>query len=102
MNLYNTNNTIDMFSTMANEVSNSTASAILKELNDLVSRGLLVIELGEGALVHDYSRANSLQYCQKVKVVLKDKEYIEKIEAENKELKDKINALQEAVNGLKL
>lgn len=66
---------------------------ILEQLNDLISRKLLIIENGSFSLVRE-SNSNKITYKQTIKLTLKDKEYIEQLEKENKELKEIINKLK--------
>jgi hypothetical protein len=71
-------------------------SLVLEQLSDLVKRGLLVIEQSEPVLVQDLY-ADKLVLKQAVRLSLKDKEYIEKLEAENTALKEQLLKIQEAV-----
>lgn len=60
--------------------------AIMEELSDLTSRGLLKIEVVNTSLVRSVCR-EGLEYQEVVKVTLMDKEYIEALERENAELR---------------
>ena len=63
-----------------------------EQLNELVSKGLLVIELGEPIIVHD-EHSSKVEIKRSVKINLKDKEYIESLEKENAKLKEQIKIL---------
>lgn len=58
-----------------------TESLLLEQLNDLLSRGLLVVEKTEPVLIQDST--GKVQIHQKINLTLRDKEYIEKLEKEN-------------------
>jgi len=75
-------------SDIAREVAKQTEAEILTQLNDLVSRGLLILERTEPVLVEEDNHKFTVR--MKVKLTLKDKEYIEKLETENKELRKKL------------
>ena len=72
-------------------------SLILEELNDLISRGLLVVEETRPVMTRS-PIADKIEITQGVRLVLKDQEYISKLEAENKELKEKLDKHTEAIN----
>lgn len=71
-------------------------SVILEQLNDLISRDLLVVQEGPQSLVRDLE-SDKITIQQSIRLVLKDKEYIEKLEIENRALKESIQAIREAV-----
>lgn len=83
------------------EVNKQTESIILSQLNELISRGLLVIESTQPVLVADYDlyhngtfnrdKPYNIRLQQMVKLKLKDQEYIEKLEKENEELKKQVH-----------
>lgn len=68
------------------EAAEQREKAIMKQLSDLVSRGLLKIEIEDTALVRSFNNME-LEYKEVVKVTLKDQEYIEALERENAELR---------------
>lgn len=70
---------------------------IMKEFNELVSKGLLVVEQTEMKLFQ-HPMKNEIKMEQGVRLVLKDQEYIEKLEEENKELKEKLEKINEALS----
>lgn len=82
---------------VARDIHIATENAILDQLNDFVSRGLIVIESSQPVLVQD-PFSNQVLIKQAVRLTLKDKEYIETLEKENLALKDalvKVNAALE-------
>ena len=76
-------------SDLAFEVAKQTEESILAQLNDFISRGLLEIEMGPITFVSS-DISMRVEVRQRVALKLKDKEYIQKLEAENKELRDLI------------
>jgi len=67
--------------------------SILGQLNDLISRGLLVVEQKSPVLVQD-SGSSQIRITTFIRLKLKDQEYIEKLELENKELKKDVDAIK--------
>lgn len=65
---------------------------ILDQLDDLVKEGLLVIEQGPMSLVQ-MAHNNEMIVAQEVKIVLRDKEYIQS-------LKDEIEALKRVLKNI--
>jgi hypothetical protein len=51
-------------------------------------------------LVQDYT-STKIEVRQQVRLTLKDKEYIEKLEKENQEMKDLLEAIKHATGNLK-
>lgn len=78
---------------MADEIYKQTEALILEQLNELISRGLLVIEKGPMSLTtYDSHFSNvgdphKIKVSQTVKLKLKDQEYIERLEKENVDLR---------------
>lgn len=66
---------------------------IVDQLGDLLERGLLVVEQTQPVLVQSYDK-NKIELKQSVRLVLKDKEYIERLEKENIELKSQVEFYQ--------
>lgn len=77
---------------------------ILEQLNELISRGLLVVYETQPMLVQTLrdplSPEPRVEIVSAIKLVLKDQEYIEKLEAENKDLKEKLNSIAAASHHL--
>ena len=78
---------------VAKEISIQTENLILEQLNEFVKRGLIVIEQGPMSFVRNLN-CDEIKIERTVSLVLKDQEYIEKLEAENKELKSLIDKLK--------
>ncbi|HLD91227.1 MAG TPA: hypothetical protein VI911_09470 [Patescibacteria group bacterium] len=77
---------------LVEEAMKTEQSLILEQLTDLVSRNLLVIESTQPVIIQDCC-SNKLTIQKKIKLTLKDKEYILKLEEENKELRSIIKNL---------
>lgn len=81
---------MDYHDLLANEIATKSAHAteacILAQLNDFISRGLIDIEATQPVLVMD-ALTNEVQVRRTVKLHLRDKAYIERLEKENAELK---------------
>jgi hypothetical protein len=85
---------------LAHEVAKQTESLILEQLNDFISRGLICVEqVGPTfvQVVNPLNSRNTVSIQQSVRLVLKDKEYVEKLEKENKELRDILAKLRSAM-----
>ena len=86
-----------MLSTITKDLMQQKEDIILEQLNELVSRGLLVVESTRPVLVQDsrfdLNAPYKITLQQKVKLVLKDQEYIKKLEKENAEYLDLISRL---------
>ena len=78
------------------DLSKHREEIILEQLNELISRNLLVIELTQMTLTQDYE-SDKLKVSQGVRLVLKDQEYIEKLEKENSELKLKLETIRDSL-----
>lgn len=89
--------------TIINDIMQQEENLILTQLDDLIKRGILVVERGPATLVEDLISA-SIQLRQTITLTVKDKEYIEKLEQENHELKNQLamigTLLREKRNGL--
>lgn len=67
---------------------------IMEQLNELLSRKLLVIEQTEPVLVQTFENGeNKVELRQGVRLVLKDQEYIEQLEKENEQLKKRLQEM---------
>lgn len=81
---------------IGNQISKQTEIIILEQLNDLISRNLLIVETTQPTFVTEYSQNSDkiqVKVMQQCRLVLKDKEYIEKLEKENEELKTILKTL---------
>jgi len=79
-------NSMDLVRDLMEKLSDDTDKKLMQQLNWLVSRGLLVVELGPMTIVQE-AHTPYLRAEQTVELVLKDKEYIERLEKENTELR---------------
>ena len=82
---------------IAQAIAKQTESLILEQLNDFVSRGLIKIELGPTSFVQAPEERNRIKIVQTCRLVLNDKDYIEKLEKENKDFKELIMRLRAAM-----
>lgn len=78
------------------QINEKTENLILEQLNDLISRNLLVVELGPISLVQTMD-STKVEIKRSVRLVLKDKEYIEKLELENATLIEKLELIRESL-----
>lgn len=83
---------------VANEVAKATEATILEQLNDFISRGLIEIQMVGPTFVRDpYMHPTKVRIEQSCRLVLKDKEYIQKLEQENRELREILAKLRSAM-----
>jgi len=86
----------------AENITKQCVDLFTHQLNDLISKGLLVIENKTPMLTQDFN-TTQLRLSNVISVQLKDKEYIEKLEKENQELKDTLDKMNKAFeNSMKL
>lgn len=78
---------------MAKQIAQSHEECLREQLAELISRNLLVAEFGPWQLVSDQSNPHMFSFRQKVNLKLKDQEYIEKLERENKEMREIIERI---------
>lgn len=90
----------ESLSEIMQDINKQNEALILESLGDLITKGLLVVEQTQPVLVGNHS-INEDKYIvrleQKIRLVLKDKEYIQKLEEENKKLREKIDRFYEFV-----
>lgn len=72
---------------IAKDIAMQRDAQLMKQLNWLLSRGLLTVRTSGGKMLWRDLTSGQLSYAEEIELVLKDAEYIEKLEAENKELK---------------
>lgn len=68
---------------MVKQISAQKEALIMEQLNELISRGLLVVEQTEPVLIEEYDPMTNLprvEFKQSIKLKLKDQEYIEQLE----------------------
>ena len=86
------------------EVISQRDAIIFEQLQELISRGLLEIREEEPVMIRveaDFQNPgrDRIMLEQRVKLILKNQEYVEKLEAENKQLKERIARIEGAING---
>lgn len=85
----------------ASEISKKTAEKteqiILSQLGDLVKRGLIVIESTQPVLIHNPD-SHLFHIKQSVRLVPKEKEYIERLEKECAVLRERLALIKKAIN----
>jgi hypothetical protein len=89
-----TNTGVSDLNSIIKDVLADRESIILKQLNELVSQGLLVVEKGSVSLYHD-PISDSICCTQMIELTVKEKEYIERLEKENVLLTQQIKELKE-------
>lgn len=67
---------------------------LMDQLNELTSRGLLVIESTQPTL---YVEDGEMKLGQSVKLVLKDQEYIKTLEDKVEKLEERLKSIKEAI-----
>lgn len=91
-------NTIkDTINEVIKEYHNNKEAYILEQLNELISRGLLVICETQPIIVRD-QYSDKIEIRQSIKLLLKDQEYIVKLETENAQLKVRLQNIEEVIN----
>jgi len=76
---------------LINNMTKQEESILLEQLSELISRGLIVIYKEEPVLTHEEKDGtHTVKISSAVRLVLKDHEYIQRIEKENAELKARI------------
>jgi len=83
---------------VAKVVGEAREKSILSQLNDFISRGLIDVQVKgqQFVMAHD---SPAIEYREVVELVLKDKEYIEKLEKENTELKAYVEEIRSLLKG---
>lgn len=78
------------------QVVKHTENLLLEQLNDFVSRGLIIAEKGPMTMVRDPSN-DKIVINQSINLVLKDKEYIESLEKQVKELSENLQKIKDTL-----
>lgn len=78
---------------LVNLAAKDIEQSILSGLQDLVSRGILVIERGAPVIIVDPE--NRMSVSTPIKLHLSNQEYVENLERENEKMKDIIIKLRE-------
>lgn len=90
--------TYQSISEIAMDIAKQKENLILESLGDLVTKGLLIIEQTEPVVVGQWNYEQGkyiVSLKQKINLALKDKEYIQKLEKENQELRNQINTIKD-------
>lgn len=87
----------NMATEIVDKVAKATEQSILQQLNDFVSRGLIEVQQTVPQFVRSFD-SDVVEIRQSVTLVLKDKEYIEKLEAKVKKFEEILTALTEVKN----
>ena len=87
-----------MLAKVQTDLARQQDALLMTQLNELVSRGLLVIEKTQPTFVQSIN-SDAVEIRQQIRLVLKDQEYIQKLEQEVKELRDERQAIANAVEG---
>lgn len=89
---------INTFQDQVLEIAKQKEALLLKQLNWLISRGLLVIEEGPMQVLRRVD-SDTIELQQEIELKVKDAEYIEKLELENADLRKKVEAIEAAIKG---
>lgn len=81
---------------VAKEIAKATEAHILEQLNDFVSRGLIVIEQMGPTFVQEPTDSRIVVRTA-VRLRLKDREYIEKLEKQNAEFRETFAKLSQVI-----
>lgn len=90
------NSLVTSLESVTKELFKQKDDLILTSLNDLISRDLLVIEEGPMTLTRDEA-SNKVVLSQQVRLVLKDKEYIENLETENNKMRNELKEIKDLI-----
>jgi hypothetical protein len=82
---------------LAYQMNQQKETYILSQLNELISRGLLVIHQTEPTLTRE-ENSNQIKVSQQIRLVLKDQEYVEKLEAEIAQLRSQLKTITDVLN----
>lgn len=89
---------ITTFQDQVAEIAKQKEALLLKQLNWLLGRGLLVIEEGPMQVLRRVD-SDTIELQQEIEIKVKDAEYIEKLELENADLRKKVEAIEAAIKG---
>lgn len=96
--LYAVNSMTKITESLVKQISEHAEQTILDQLNEFISRGLIVAEIEQPVIVQSYlapdQDAIKINVARKVVLKLKDQEYIERLE-------DKIQGLEQQLNQIK-
>ncbi len=86
---------------LSKNISREKDEILKKQLSWLIERGMLEIQSGPEQLVQEWNTETGkyeVKFCQQVELVVKDKEYIEKLESELKSLREFKKKTQELLS----
>lgn len=87
----------------ANRVAEQHEKEVVRGLNHLIETGVLVIKRNGPPSIYEDPTVmgrNRVKVAMEVEVVSKHQEVIDRLTSENKELKNRLGAIQEAVVGM--
>lgn len=87
-------NSVDTARDLSQRIAKHTEETILAGLNDLIKRGLLIVEMGPMDFFHDPA-SMGIKIQQKCVLKLKNIEYIEALETENAKLKKQLSVFRD-------
>lgn len=99
MKIKNINDVDALVKEVLSDFNGHTERAILGQLNEFIKRGLIVVCMSGPVFTRDPS-TNELVISRSVELKLKDQEYIERLETENKALKTIVDSISEHFNAL--
>lgn len=94
--MYNFESAENFIQKFSKDIIKSTENLFLDQLNEFVSRGLIIVEITEPVLCQSVT-TDKIEIRQSCRLLLKDQEYIKKLEAENSALLKQLNKIQEAI-----
>lgn len=86
---FNINTGQSLVEKVARESARATEESILDQLNELVSRGLLLVEETKPTLYRSVD-SSKITIEKSIRLVLKDQEYIENLESKVKNLEERL------------
>jgi hypothetical protein len=98
---YNMNNTTEIINAIVENTVKATEETILAQLNEFISRGLIVLEKTTPIFVYQSSECPALEIRQSVKLLLKDQKYIEQLEDKVQGLEQQLEKYKKLVDNLK-
>lgn len=87
--------------TVMKEISDAKEKELMSQLNEIISRGLLVVEQTKMVLVKAVD-SDKIEAQFGIRLVPKEFEYIKKLEAENQKLRDTIDAIYNTAKSINL
>lgn len=87
---------MDITKEFSEKIAQATEKSLLAQLNDLVGRGLLVVEMGE-MMMFTEPATMELKVQRTCRLTLKDREYVERLEKENEQLRGKLKTFADCM-----